>query len=338
MQSTEQEKCTVQVINLETPAGSAQAVKQLEDEGVIIADFGSTFGVVSQVKKRLLVRELREESLTGPLARSSLFAPAEVVSAMWPLGLDAELHADALMRMTNIGFIRFPYDSRALAFYKANPEYLQALKEYCVNDQNEIQVFPMYGHPLADAWAHAHPEQPALAVRSANKEKMQEQAVLFGAQALAHDMGLHQVYVLSECRLAQAQADQQHQLHNGLTTDERGYAKGAYATYPEMTQKRWGSVPIVSLASNGVDLYIDRVGNLDPDTLIHILTSGAPGYSVAMKEGTDRDYRSNFRTENLEEESWRQSYAQTVAAACLAIARRADDLMPSLTSRSQHPS
>jgi len=137
---------------------------------------------------------------------------------------------------------------------------------------------------------------------------------------------LHQVYVLSESRLAQAEADQQHQLHNGLTTDERGYAKGTYATYPEMTQKRWGSVPIVSLASNGVDLYIDRVGNLDPDTLIHILTSGAPGYSVAMKEGTDRDYRSNFRTE-IDKQSWRESYLETVAAACLAIARQPDDFI-----------
>ena len=273
MRTVETECHVAEVIPMDTPDGKTQAVRSLEEHGVIIADFGSTFGVVFQFEQRRRVQALRKEDPNGPLARSSLFAPTEVVQSMWPHGLDPILYSDAIQRMTNIGFIRFLFNPRAYAFNHADSAFLEALRKYCLNDQDEVQVFPMLKHPLADAWAQAHPDKPALAVRSANEEKQQEQAVLFGAEALANSMGLHEVFVLSTERLAQAKRDQATQLRNGLSMDERGFAKGNYATDPEMEQRRWGSVPIVKLVRDPAGFLIERLGNLDEETLVFILVT-----------------------------------------------------------------
>lgn len=322
MSSKELEKRSVSVVTLDTPEGRARALASLTAKKIIVAHFGCTNGTVTAVGDREEAATKRQERRDKPLAISSVFAPADVAFQMYPVGEDAMRFFHAIERMTNIGFVRHRYDPRSLALNRASAQYKKDLEKYCVNKQGEIQVFPMREFPLADAYAQEHPYEPFLAVRSANVEGKQEQATLSGAISLSRKMELDEVFWLSEASRLQAEHDQEIQMANGLSVDLEGFAVGNYGSYEEMTQKRWGSVPIISIGTNSADFTIERIGNVHPETMVHILTDMSPGYSVHVVEGTERAYRTQYEVKDIANKSWKQALMETIAVGQLAAARR----------------
>lgn len=297
------------MVPMDTQEGVALAITAVEQHGVALTDFGFTWGPVFLPQKRKFIAALRQEKPTPQLARASLFASWELALDMWPLSMDSVEYYDLLRRSLNTGFLRFPYDPNALAFVNASKDYIQAVEEFCVNEDGEVQVFPLLKHPLADGWVMAHPREPALAVRSANLEGMQEQAIPSGVKALAKKFGQKSVFVLSAQRQEQIEHDERIMIANGLTITKEGFAQGTYQHHEGMLQKAFGSVSIF----DAVKKNVSRPGNLHPDTIERLYSLGAPDREITFQEGMDRPYRTQLEIQ--EEESWRWLQSMIVYAA-----------------------
>lgn len=343
---------------LDTEAGIQKAIECLEQFGIAIVDFGSTWGIVFRTDMREPVADLRGERIGGntKLPYASLVTSMEMTKQLVPdalqpgTNLDRAAIIDLLEVMRGVGFVRYTPDLTTLP-----DEEKEYITRYFMNAQGQSQFYPI-NHPLFDAWAAKHPESPLLGVRSANITGSQEQAFSRGAVRLAKLMGVPTVAFLSH---EHERVQQEDEPRLDLKLDALGLHTGVLGG-KKTERERMGSVPICvvrgvniqqdpllsqiaeekwystdgktvkrdGLLDQDVSVVVERVGNVSPEVLIRLIGWYCQRYNLNGAVATNnRDFRTGYSPEFIAElvdilpDAEMKNLVQQVAAAALFWAK-----------------